>query len=60
MILLVLLFGSPIKRKVEVETVGDTNSEKEAWKQGRISDGKSHDSALTEQQKKTSALLHVR
>lgn len=45
MILLVLLFGSPIKRKVQIET----NADREKWKQGRI-DGKS-DSALTEQKK---------
>lgn len=50
MILLVLLFGSPIKRKAQVNTTGD----REAWREGRIADGKS-DSAQP-QQKKTGTL----
>lgn len=51
MILAVLLFGSPIKRRVQVETAGD----REAWREGRI-DRKS-DNALTEQTKKAVSVL---
>lgn len=50
MILLVLLFGSPVKRKVQIET----NADREQWREGRI-DGKS-ESALTKH-KKTAQLL---
>jgi hypothetical protein len=55
MILYVLLFGSPVKQKVEVVPVSDSDREK--WKQGRI-DGKS-DYAHAEKQKTASTLrLH--
>ena len=55
LILLVLLFGSPVKQSVEVVPVGDSDREK--WKQGRIN-GKV-ESAPTEKQKAANTLrLH--
>lgn len=53
MILLVLIFGSPVKRKVQIET----NADREKWREGRI-DGKS-ESALTANEKTAQLLAFV-